>query len=103
MKFKKTLDEGKEVKKTVKLKGPCIGLVTHYFSKIEVIVLKMTGGKLSVGETILVKGRTTDFTQKVKSIQIESVDVKQAKKGQLIGLKVVKKAKVGDKVYKHAK
>jgi hypothetical protein len=37
----------------------------------------------------------------VKSLQIESLDVKIAKKGQLVGLKAAKKAKVGDKIYKH--
>ncbi len=49
---------------------------------------------------IHVKGAKTDFRQKVKSMQVESVNVKKARKGQLIGLKVIEKANVGDKVYK---
>lgn len=77
-----------------------IGEVTHYFSRIQVIVLKMKSGKLMVGDRIHIVGRTTDFVQKVNSLQIESVDVKSAKKGQLVGLKVAKKAKPGDQVFK---
>jgi len=80
----------------------CIGEVTHFFSRIQVIVLKMNKGKLLVGDQIHIAGRTTDFIQKVKSLQIESVDVKSAKKGQLVGLKVAKKAKPGDQVFKRA-
>ena len=78
----------------------CIGEITHYFSRIQVVVLKITGGKLCVGENIRIQGKGTDFAQKVQSLQIESVDVKSANKGQLVGLKVRKKARPGDKVYK---
>ena len=92
------------VKKVPKIKDVsnevCIGEVTHFFSRIQVIVLKMNKGKLLVGDQIHITGRTTDFVQKVKSLQIESVDVNSAKKGQLVGLKVGKKAKPGDQVFK---
>jgi translation elongation factor EF-G len=77
-----------------------VGLITHYFSRIQVVVLKMTRGTLFIGEKIRIKGKGTDFVQKVQSLQIESVDVKAARKGQLVGLKVSKKAKPGDKVYR---
>jgi len=76
-----------------------IGSITHYFSRIEVVVIKLSKAGLSVGNTIHLLGSTTDFTQKVKSLQIESVDVQSAKKGELVGLKVGKKAKEGDKVF----
>lgn len=88
---KKEKGESKEV---------CIGEITHYFSRIQVVVLKMTQGRLLVGENIHIKGKKTDFVQKVQSLQIESVDVKSANKGQLAGLKVSKKATPGDKVLK---
>jgi len=94
------------VKKVPKIKNgsneTCIGEVTHFFSNIQVVVLKMNSGKLLVGDQIHIVGRTTDFVQKVKSLQIESVNVKSAKKGQLVGLKAAKKAKPGDQVFKRA-
>jgi hypothetical protein len=78
----------------------CIGEITHFFSRIQVVVIKMTKGRLSVGDEIHIMGRGTDFTQKVESLQIESIDVKTAHQGQLVGLKVKKATKVGSKVYK---
>jgi len=76
-----------------------LGVVTHYFSRIEVVVIKLSKAGLKVGDTIRIKGSATDFTQKVKSLQIESVDVTSARKGALVGLKAAHKAREGDAVY----
>ena len=89
----------KPVKKEVE-QGQYLGEITHFFSRIKVVVIKIEKGKLQVGDRIHIKGGSTDFKQEVKSIQIESVDVKAAKKGDDFGLKVDKKARVGDKVYR---
>ena len=107
---KKGPSKKKKLRKTLKLKpqqkiiakpeGVIVGEITHFFSRIRVVVIKITNGSLSVGERILIKGQRASFVQVVESIQIESVDVKQAHKGQIIGLKVKKKAFEGDKVYK---
>ena len=64
-----------------------------------VCVVKLTA-TMSIGDHIRIKGNTTDFSQKIVSLQVESLDVSVAKKGQLVGLKVKKIAKIGDKVYK---
>lgn len=77
-----------------------VGEITHFFSKISVVVVKLTHQSLSVGERIHVKGAMTDFHQPVKSLQIESVDVKVAKKGSLVGLKAVHPARPGDRVFR---
>lgn len=71
----------------------------HYYSNINVAVVDLTG-TLKVGDEIHVKGGTTDFTVKVDSMQIEHENVKEAKKGQSIGLKVPDKIRDGDIVYK---
>lgn len=94
----KTSDTDKNQNQEVK--EILVGEITHYFSKIMVVVLKMTGHYIRVGEVIRIKGNSTDFVQKVDSIQIESVNVQMAKKGQLVGLKVGKPAKINDQVYK---
>lgn len=80
--------------------GQPVGEITHFFSKIQVAVVKMTKGNLAVGDKVRIHGRATDFTQAVRSMQVESVDVRSARSGQLIGLKVERGAKVGDKLYK---
>lgn len=80
--------------------GKLIGKVSHYFSKIEVAVIELSG-PLSVGETIrIVGGEATDFTQTVDSMEIEHEKIKKAKKGDAIGIKVKEKVREGYKVYK---
>lgn len=102
---KKTKTAKKIVKKTV-LKNSALstdvvlGDVTHFFSKIKVAVINVTHSKISIGDQICIEGATSKFKMTIKSMQIESVDVKLAKKGQIIGLKTPKPVRVGDKVYK---
>ena len=77
-----------------------LGVITHYFDRIKVCVVKLTQGTVLIGDKLTILGDKTKFIQKVWSMQIESEDVKVAKKGQLIGIKVDKMVVVGDKVYK---
>jgi len=77
-----------------------IGTVTHYFGKIMVAAIELTDGDLKIGETIHIKGHTSDFTQKIEAMQIDRVDIQSAAKGQSIGIRVSEHARVGDEVYK---
>lgn len=77
-----------------------IGRVTGYFRKIGVAAIDVTQGALSVGDTIHIKGHTTDFTQVVESMQIEHENVQTAKAGDSIGVKVKDHVRDHDKVYK---
>lgn len=65
-----------------------IGKITHYFAKINVGVIELDKGELHVGDTIHIKGHTTDFYQKVQSMQIEHQATPSIKKGESAGLKV---------------
>jgi putative protease len=76
-----------------------VGRITHFFSKICVAVIELKK-PLKVGDTIAVKGPTTDFEQAVDSMQIEHESVKEAKAGQSIGLKVAQRVRETDMVYK---
>ncbi len=93
--------------KALKIKEPAIdpnltlvGEITHYFDRIKVCVVKINAGAVLIGDRLSMIGPKTKFVQKVWSMQIESQDVKVARKGQSIGLKVEKLVAVGDKVYK---
>lgn len=77
-----------------------IGRVMHYFSKIGVAAIEITQDTLSVGDTIHVKGHTSDFTQKVDSMQIDGQPVEEATVGQSVGMKVVEHAREHDRVFK---
>ena len=76
-----------------------IGSIRHYYSKIGVAVIDLTA-KIAVGDTVRIKGVTTDFRQRVESMQIEHANVENAGAGQSIGLKVTEKVREGDLVYK---
>ncbi len=77
-----------------------IGRITHYFGKIGVAAIEITQGTLSVGDTIHVKGHTTDFKQKIESMQLDNQSVPQATVGQSVGIKVPDHARTHDLVYK---
>jgi len=78
-----------------------VGKVTHYFTKISVAVVELSG-ELKVGDRISIEGPTTNFEQTVNSLQIEHKDVKVATAGQAVGLKVDQRVREGDIVYKIA-
>jgi translation elongation factor EF-1alpha len=76
-----------------------VGHVSHFFTKINVAVIEL-GAPLGVGDTILIKGPTTDFEQVVDSMQIEHENIERAEAGQSIGLKVEQRVRERDIVYK---
>lgn len=77
-----------------------IGVVRHYFDKISVVVIELTAGELAIGETIHIKGHTTDVTVTVESMQIEQDKITKGVKGQSVGIKIAGKAREHDKVFK---
>ena len=77
-----------------------IGTITHYFGKISVAVIKIVEGSLAVGDTIHIKGHTSDFTQKVDSMQIEHENVEKIEAGESAALKVIEHTREHDEVYK---
>ena len=76
-----------------------IGKVSHYFGKINVAAIELTHGALAVGDTIHIKGHTTDLTLMVESMQVSNMNVQQAKAGDQIGIKVSDRVRRGDRVY----
>jgi putative protease len=76
-----------------------VGKVIHYYGKISVAVIKLTD-TLKLGDEISIEGHTTNFRQKVESMQINKTPVQEAKAGDEIGLKVVEKTRPNDNVYK---
>ncbi len=75
-----------------------IGKVSTYFSHVDVAAIKLSG-KLKIGDKIHLSGHTTDFKQKVESMQIDKEKVSQAKKGDHIGIRVKEKVRPNDKVF----
>jgi putative protease len=80
--------------------GERIGVVTHYFSHISVAVVKLEAATLRVGDTIHFRGHTTDFKQRVDSLEVNHASVPEVGPNDDFGLKVREHAREHDVVYK---
>jgi len=81
------------------VQGKEVGKVTHYYSHLGVGIIELTDS-VKVGNRIKIKGHTTDFTQNIDSMQMEHRNVTEARRGNIIGIKVSEKVHPHDKVYK---
>jgi putative protease len=83
------------------LPGERIGVVTHYYGHLSVAVVKLEPGvTLRVGDNIHVKGHTSDFSQRVDSLQIGHAPVQEVGPNDDFGMKVVEHAREHDVVYR---
>lgn len=76
-----------------------VGTVVKYFAKPSVAAINLSDGPLRVGDTIRIKGHSTDLEQVVDSMQIEHAQVTAAEKGASIGIKVNDRVREHDVVY----
>ncbi len=76
-----------------------VGTITHYYGHLSVGIIELQD-VLKIGDTVHIKGHTSDFTEAVESMQIEHANVTEAKKGDSIGINVTQKVHAHDKVYK---
>jgi len=76
-----------------------VGTVSDFFARPVVAGINMTG-TLKVGDKIHIKGHTTDIEMVIASMQIDNVNVDEAKKGKSVGIKVSERVRPGDIVYK---
>jgi len=77
-----------------------VGRVVKFFSKPSVAAVEITSGILRVGDSIRIKGHTTDLEETVDSMQIEKESIEEADPGFLVGIKVKDRVREGDKVFK---
>jgi hypothetical protein len=87
-------------KESSKAKEILIGEIKHYFGKVKAGVIKLDKAGLAVGDSIRIKGSTSDFTQKIVSLEIDNQPVERAAKGKQVGFKSKKRVRIKDKVYK---
>jgi hypothetical protein len=78
-----------------------IGVVTHYYSHLSVATLRLEpGATLRVGDVIHILGHTTDFTQKVESLEVDHAPATEVGPKDDFGLKLVDHARERDVVFK---
>jgi translation initiation factor IF-2 len=79
-----------------------IGTVMQFFAKPSVAAIEITSGDIAVGDTVRFKGATTDFEQKIESMEIDRNPVPNAAAGQAVGIKVKERVRQHDRVLKLA-
>ncbi len=77
-----------------------VGSIIKFFEKTSVAAVKLDFSDLAVGDTIHIKGTSTDFTQKVETMEFDHQPVQKAARGQFTGVKLSQPAKPFDLVYK---
>jgi hypothetical protein len=82
--------------------GDRVGMVTHYFTHLGVAIVQLDNGSLREGDTVHIKGHTSDFRQRIESMELDHVHVNAAYAGQSVGLRVSEHAREHDVVYKVA-
>lgn len=79
--------------------GRVLGEIAHYFPHVNAAVVKVKES-IKTGDSIRIKGHTTDFTEEIASMQIDHNPILEAKPGDEIGLKVGNRVRIGDTVYR---
>jgi translation initiation factor IF-2 len=77
-----------------------IGSVTHYFNGPSVAVVKITDGEIAVGDEIRFQGHTSDFVERVTSMEVEHEKVEKATAGLEVAIQVVARVRQHDQVFK---
>jgi putative protease len=77
-----------------------VGKVSIFFAKPSVAAVEITSGTLTVGDSVRFKGATTNFDQRIESMEIDRKPVPDAAAGQSVGIKVRERVRPHDKVYK---
>jgi len=99
MPAKKRVIKKKAVKK-IKVVGPMkpIGVVTHFYTAIKVAIVKFKQ-PVKAGVEVTFRGATTEFNQKLASMQYDHKPITTAPKGKEVELKVSKRVRQGDEVF----
>ncbi len=77
-----------------------IGSVIRFFDKTSIAAVKLEFGDLAVGDTVRIKGSSSDFTQKIELMEFDHQPVQKATRGQFTGIKLSHPVKPFDLVFK---
>ncbi len=78
--------------------GKPIGIVTHFYDGLGVAIVKFSKA-MAIGTPLKFKGATTEFEDKIISMQFDRKPITLARKNLEVGIKVKDKVREGDKVF----
>lgn len=79
-----------------------IGYVSHYYTRIGVAAIELTD-TLRVGDVLHFRGATTDFEQKVTSMEENHTPIQEMAKGHSVGVRAGERTRRRDRVYRVAR
>ena len=99
---KRTVSKKIKIKKVKTLVDSMVKVaeITHYFPHVKAAAMLVLKDSIKIGDEIYIKGHTTDFKEKVNSLQLDLVAIEAGKKGQEVGLLVKSRVRIGDSVYR---
>lgn len=77
-----------------------VGTVTHYFKGPGVAVVQVTDGEIALGDTVRFLGHTSDFTERITSMEVEHQKVERTTAGHEVAIQVVARVRQHDQVFK---
>lgn len=77
----------------------CIGIVTHFYNHISVAVLALSE-TIKINDMVHFLGSSTDFYQKVYSLEIEHQKVMSADPGMEVAIHVTDFVRRGDEIFR---
>lgn len=77
-----------------------VGQVEHYFPHVKAAAFVVEKGPIRIGDTLRFQGHTTKFKEKVRSLQVNRKPITVARSGDEIGLRVKKRVRQGDRIFK---
>jgi translation initiation factor IF-2 len=77
-----------------------VGKVIKFFARPSVAAVEVTEGVLSVGDSVRIRGHSTDFDQEIVSMEVDNQPVDRAEKGQMVGIKVKDRVRPNDQIFK---
>lgn len=76
-----------------------IGHVSHYYAQADAALIRLDAGEIRVGDTIHIRGHTTDFFERVEELRVDDQNVDRAKSGQTVGIRLTRAARENDGVF----
>jgi len=76
-----------------------VGVITHYYEHAGACVVSLDAGALRVGDTIHVRGHTTDFYQRVERLERDHAPISSARIGDEVGVQVSQRVRSHDVVF----
>ncbi|MBL7685703.1 MAG: hypothetical protein JNK65_06690 [Deltaproteobacteria bacterium] len=76
-----------------------IGEIDHYYNHAHIAGAWIQKGSLHVGDQIHIKGHTTNFQERVLSLQMDHHNVQDAMPGMHVGFPVHEKVRPHDRIF----